>query len=251
MTEPRVLTSVEQIGLAERLLRVFHAPRRTFEAIADGGSFPDWVAPVALVTLFWAAHNLAALPIVTPELAAMQGWEQLTEEQRQTATQGLEVWRSHGWLSLPLVNSFSSLAIIGLVLLGICRWMLRADVSLRQTLAVKAYASLVTVPQWILLTLRVRAGDASASPLIFSPRSLLTDASSSLLSNFLGALNVFDLWQIGVVGIGLSVMTGQSARRTTGVILVMWLAWIAVGAVMWLAWNAVGALAPTPPTPVP
>ncbi len=241
MTEPRALTSVEQIGLAERLLRVFHAPRRTFEAIADGGSFPDWVAPVALVTLFWAAHNLAALPIVAPETpAAMQGWEQLTEEQRQTATQGLEEWRSHGWLSLPLVNSFSSLAITGLVLLGICRWMLRADVSLRQTLAVKAYASLVTVPQWILLTPLVRAGDASASPLIFSPRSLLTDASSSLLSNFLGALNVFDLWQIGVVGIGLSVMTGQSARRTTGVILVMW-----------LAWNAVGALAPTPPTPVP
>ncbi len=237
MTEPRALTSVEQIGLAERLLRVFHAPRRTFEAIADGGSFPDWVAPVALVTLFWAAHNLAALPIVTPELAAMQGWEQLTEEQRQLR---LEEWRSHGWFGLPLMRSFSSLAIIGLALLGICRWMLRADVSLRQTLAVKAYASLVAVPQWILLTPLVRAGDASASPLIFSPRSLLTDASSSLLSNFLGALNVFDLWQIGVVGIGLSVMTGQPVRRTTGVILVMW-----------LAWNAVGALAPTPPTPVP
>ena len=237
MTEPRALTSVEQIGLAERLLRVFHAPRRTFEAIADGGSFPDWVAPVALVTLFWAAHNLAALPIMTPELAAMQGWEQLTEEQRQLR---LEEWRSHGWFGLPLMRSFSSLAIIGLALLGICRWMLRADVSLRQTLAVKAYASLVAVPQWILLTPLVRAGDASASPLIFSPRSLLTDASSSLLSNFLGALNVFDLWQIGVVGIGLSVMTGQPVRRTTGVILVMW-----------LAWNAVGALAPTPPTPVP
>ena len=70
MTEPRALTSVEQIGLAERLLRVFHAPRRTFEAIADGGSFPDWVAPEALVTLFWAAHNLAALPIVAPETPA-------------------------------------------------------------------------------------------------------------------------------------------------------------------------------------
>ena len=78
MTEPRALTSVEQIGLAERLLRVFHAPRRTFEAIADGGSFPDWVAPVALVTLFWAAHNLAALPIVLPETpAANANWREM------------------------------------------------------------------------------------------------------------------------------------------------------------------------------
>ena len=231
MTEPRALTSVEQIGLGERLLRVFHAPRRTFEAIADGGSFPDWVAPVALVTLFWAAHNLAALPIVLPETpAAMEGWEQFTEEQRQTATQQLKVWRSHGWFSMPLVNSFSSLAIVGLVLLGICRWMLRAEVNLKQMLAVKAYASLVTVPQWILLTPLVRAGDASASPLIFTPRSLLADPSASILGYFLSGLNVFDLWQLGVVGIGLSVMTGQPARRTGGVILVMWLAWIAFGA---------------------
>lgn len=243
MTEPRALTSVEQIGLAERLLRVFHAPRRTFEAIADGGSFPDWVAPVALVTLFWAAHNLAALPIVAPETpAAMEGWEQFSEEQRQTATEGLKVWRSHGWFSLPLVNSFSSLAIVGLVLLGICRWMLRAEVSLRQMLAVKAYASLVTVPQWILLTPLVRAGDASASPLTFTPHSLLADPSASILGHFLSALNVFDLWQLGVVGIGLSVMTGQPARRTGGVILVMWLAWIALGI-------ALGALAPTAPPP--
>ena len=231
MTEPRGLTSVEQIGLTERLLRVFHAPRRTFESVADGGSFPDWAAPVAVVVMFWAAHNLAVMPIVAPETpSAIAGWEQLTEDQRQVAVQGLEAWRSHGWLTMPLVSSFSSLAIVGLVLLGVCRLMLRAEISLRQTLAVKAYASLVAVPQWILLIPLVRAGDAAASPLTFPLGALLGDPSASLFGRFLGAVNVFDLWQVAVVGIGLSVMTGQPARRTTGVVFVLFIAWFALGA---------------------
>jgi hypothetical protein len=119
------LASVENIGIIERFLRVFHAPRRTFGAIIDGGSWPDWVAPVAIAALFWATHNLAALPVVAPDTpTAIQGWDGLTEEQQQMAVNGLAVWRSHGWFSMPLVTSFSSLAIVGLILVGICKWIL-------------------------------------------------------------------------------------------------------------------------------
>ena len=94
----------------------------------------------------------------------------------------------------------------------------------------KAYASLVAVPQWILLIPLVRAGDAAASPLTFTLGALLGDPSASLFGRFLGAVNVFDLWQVAVVGIGLSVMTGQPARRTTGVVFVLFIAWFALGA---------------------
>lgn len=235
MTETRGLASVENIGIIERFLRVFHAPRRTFGAIIDGGSWPDWVAPVAIAALFWATHNLAALPVVAPDTpTAIQGWDGLTEEQQQMAVNGLAVWRSHGWFSMPLVTSFSSLAIVGLILVGICKWILRAQITLRQTLAVKAYASLVMIPQWILLTPLVRAGNASASPLTFTPGALLEDPSASMLGRLLEAINLFDIWEAVVIGIGLSVMTAQPARRTIGVIVIMW-----------LAWTALGALAPT------
>jgi hypothetical protein len=243
LTDTRALTSVPQIGLVERILRIFHAPRRTFESITDGGGFPDWAAPVALVILFWAGHNLAALPIVAPDTpSSIHGWEQLTEEQRQMATQGLEVWRSHGWFSTPLVVSFSSLAIVGLALLGISRWVLRAQLSLRQALAVKAYAALVAIPQWILLTPLVRAGDATASPLNFTAGVFIENPAASQFGRFLGSLNVFDLWQAIVIGIGLAVMSGQSSKRTVSIIVVLWLAWGAIGALA----PAAGPLPPTP-----
>ena len=234
MTETRALTSVERIGFSSRLVRVFHAPRSTFESVADGGSFPDWAAPVALVVLFWAAHNLAVMPIVFPET---------TPELDQMATQARDVWRSHGWFSLPLVSSFSNLAIVSLVLLGVSRWVLRAEITLRQTLAVKASASLVAIPQWILLTLTAGTGLTTASPLIFTPGVLLADPSATLPGRILLSLNVFDLWQAVVIGIGLSVLTGQASKRTVSIIISLW-----------VAWAVFGALAPAsapPPLPTP
>jgi len=230
LTETRALTSVERIGFSSRLLRVFHAPRSTFESVADGGSFPDWAAPVALVVLFWAAHNLAVMPIVFPETSTSLEGSETTPELDQMATQARDVWRSHGWFSLPLVSSFSNLAIVSLVLLGVSRWVLRAEMTLRQTLAVKAYASLVAIPQWILLTLTAGTGLTTASPLIFTPGVLLADPSATLPGRILLSLNVFDLWQAVVIGIGLSVLTGQASKRTVSIIIVLWLAWAVFGA---------------------
>lgn len=240
MTESRGLVSVEDAGIGHRILRLFHAPRRAYEPIADGGNWPDWVLPVALVALFWAGHNLAGLDVVAPDPpAAMAGWEQLTEEQRELATRGLEVWRGHGWYSMPVISSFTSLALVALALLGISRWVLRVEVTLRQTLAVKAYASLVAIPQWILLTPLVRAGNSTASPMTFSPATLLANGDTDVrLSQFLSALNVFDLWQAIVVGVGLAVMTQAPQKRAIAVVIILWVAWIALG-----------ALAPTPTTP--
>lgn len=240
MTEPRALTSVEQLSFGARLLHIFNAPRRTYEAIADGGTFPDWAGPVGLVAIMWAAHNFAAMPMVAPENpASLPGWEGYTEEHRQMVTQGLEVWRSHGWFTMPLVTSFSLLAVVALVLLGISRWLLKAQLTLRQTLAIKAYASLVAVPQWILLTFLVRAGNTTMSPQSFTFGALLSDPSGSIPGRFLGALSVFDLWQAVVIGVGLSTMANQPSRRTVAIVVVLW-----------LAWAAFGALAP-PPSPQP
>lgn len=234
MDTQRALRQVEESALGERILRLFHAPRRAFEAVADGGSWADWVVPVALVAGFWSAHNLACLAIVAPEPpSGLPGWEQLTEAQREMAAKGLQVWRSHGWFSMPFATAFSSLALAALALLGVARWILRAEANLRQMLALKAYASLVEIPQWILLTPLVRAGHAHASPLSFSAAALLpAEAMGGTFGRFLSGLNLFDLWQMWLVGLGLAVMTGTRPRHATAVVLTLWLAWLALGSLL-------------------
>lgn len=231
--------------LSDRLWRVFREPRRVFESVADGGNWYDWVLPVLLVSMIWASHNWLAMPIVAPEEpATAQYWEQLSEEEQQMAARGLEVWRSHGWASLPAVTSFSTLAAVALVLLGVGRWILRGEITLRQTLAIKAYASLVTMPQWLLLSILVRVGGTSFTALSLTPAVLLDAPETTTIGKFLGGLGVFDIWQTVVLGIGLSVMTGQPQRRTILVLFVLWIAWTALGALAPI--GGTGSVGPMP-----
>ena len=43
------------------------------------------------------------------------------------------------------------------------------------------------------------------------------------------AINPFDLWQIGIMGVGLSALVGVESRKTTAAILVLWLVWLVGG----------------------
>ena len=231
------LGPVEQTGLGQRMMAVFRTPRRAFEAVADGGKWIDWVVPVALGAGVWAAHNLATLSMAAPaEPAAMDGWEQLDEAGKELAARRNQEWRSHGWISSPLVFRFSSLAAVALILAGLARWVLRSEAGLRQMLAIKSYASLVSVPQWILLTLLVRIGACApivpfSRPGVFHAGFLLpAGAEQSFAGRFLMGVNLFDLWQACLLGIGLAVVTGVPRSRALVVVLVPWLVWIALGA---------------------
>ena len=241
------LGPVEQTGLGERMLAVFHAPRRAFEAVADGGRWFDWVLPVALAAGFWAAHNLATLSVAAPEEpAAIDGWERLDEKGRETVALRNQAWRMHGWISFPLVGRFSGLAAVALVLLGLARWVLRSEAGLRQMLAIKSYAGLVTIPQWVLLTLLARIGASEppapfTGPGVFHAGFLLpAGAEEGFAGRFLMGLNLFDLWQAVLLGIGLAVVTGVQRSRALMVVLVPW-----------LVWTAMGALAAPPAAPAP
>ncbi len=234
---PQGLGPVEQTGLGERMLAVFRSPRRAFEAVADGGKWFDWVLPVVLCAAVWAAHNLATLSLAAPEeAAAIDGWEQLDEAGREAVALRNEAWRSHGWVSFPLVARFSGLAAVALVLVGLARWVLRSEAGLRQMLAIKSYAGLVTIPQWILLTLLARIGACEppapfSGPGVFHAGVLLgAGAEESFAGRFLMGLNLFDLWQVVLVGIGLAVVTGAPRGRALVTVLVPWLVWTAMGA---------------------
>ena len=234
---PRGLGPLEQTGMIDRMIAVFRSPRRAFEAVADGGRWTDWVLPVALGAGVWAAHNLATLSLAAPgEPAAIEGWEQLDEREKEYTTTRNQQWRTHGWISSPLVARFSSLAAAALVLVGLARWVLRSEAGLRQMLAIKSYASVVCVPQWILLTLLVRIGACPplvpfSSPAVFHAGFLLPDgAEASFAGRFLMGLNLFDLWQAVLLGIGMAVVTGSPRGRALAVVLVPWLIWTAMGA---------------------
>lgn len=241
MNKPSFSTGYEDLSLADRLMRVVYAPRSSFEAVRDDPATQDWLLPVMLMCLVWIGSNYATLSVTAdPGLPAMQERLQgLPEEQRQEALQNLETWREHGWMTLPLVNGFSTVVCVGLVMLGVGRWILRADVTLRQMLTLKGYAAVIVAIEKVVSTPLMLF---SQKPFVhLGPGAFVgEEAAGTFLGKMLIGVNLFDLWQVYVVGTGLSVMAQVPANRAIAVVLFVWLVWLAMGAAV-----------PEPPGPLP
>jgi hypothetical protein len=231
--------SLEHSRLIARLLRVFHAPRRSFEAVVGRETARDWLAPILIVCVVGlVAYQVTALLMQDQIAAANRQWlEQQPVEARGRFEHDQQVMESFGWLKVPIEFFFSLVAMAWISLL-LCRFLFRAEVTYRQMLVAKAYAMLVAAPECVAIT---ALSLLSNSLVVYTgPGALLP---SSLAYTYAGralqAVNLFDLWQIWIMGAGLAVMARVPPRRARLALLALWGAWILFAA-------ATEALAPQP-----
>lgn len=235
-----------EIELRERLWGVLTTPVSSFAAVLNREGWRDWCIPVLVVCLVMMGGNYLTLSVVadveTP--AVRQQLQDMSELQRQQFVQYMEIYRAHGWATMPLVGQFFFLALVGLVLLIFGRFLFNGDLSLRQALIVKAYASLVMVPEAIVRTgLILVLGKAS----VYTGLGILvTDGmAATFWGKVLIGINFFDLWQVWVVSIGLHVLADVPFKRTVVVLGVFWGMWIVGGAAVEVAGNIIELAPPS------
>ena len=248
MTGPssgRLRFGQEDLNLPQRLLCIFYAPRASFEAVVGRESAHDWLVPVLIAcAVGLAAHQLTLDIVANIEAPAMQEqMVQMSEEEREQYAQGIQVIRTHGWMTVPIVLFISLVAVSAVVLL-VARFLFNSDATYRQILVVKGYASLIAVPEWIMRTpLMLTGGSAEVHTGLgaFVPEEMAGTFAGRLLS----AINFFDVWQLWVMAIGLAVMTGATNKKALITLLVLWGLWIAGGAAVESAASGIRP-APTP-----
>ena len=219
----------EDLTLSERLQLVFYAPRAAFDAVREQETALDWLVPALLVCAVGLGAHYLTLGAVTDldSPALIEHLEELDEAGRQRYQESVAMLKTHGWMMVP-VGYFTSLVLVGWVLMMMGRSLFQAEVSYRQALVIKAYAASVIGVEWVLRSgLILMTGD----PGIQLGLSVLLPASAatSFGGQVLMAINPFDLWQIGIMGVGLSALVGVESRKTTAVILVLWLVWLVGG----------------------
>ena len=187
-------TGYEALTLQDRLTRIFYAPKSSFEAIRENPTTNDWMVPVLLMCLVWIGSNYVTLSVTSdPGLPAMQDvLREFSEENRDKAIENLENYRAHGWIGQPLVHSFSTVVLVGLVLFGLGRWVFRADVSLRQMLLIKAYANVIAVVEIIVRTPLMLINQ---QPMVrLGPGAFVSDEmAKSFFGKLLIGANIFDI----------------------------------------------------------
>ena len=222
--------AVEPLTIQERLKRVFYAPRSSFEAVAGKEDWLDWFLPTVLVAVLGLVSHTLSIPVMdnldTPVL--QNQLQEMNEEQKQQFLNSMDMLKAQGWVMIP-VGTFSTLVVVAFVLQVMLRSLFEVDVTFRQSLVIKGYASLVVGLEWLFRALLI---NIQQTPIVqtgmgwFVPQNVAT----TFVGRVLADINFFDLWQIAIIATGMSVLGNVAMRKALISVLVLWGIYVGGGA---------------------
>ena len=202
-------------SLPRRMAGVIRRPRATFEALKmtpRAGSM--------LLATFAVTAVLSAALFATPvgQLALLDQWERtavafgqdVSDEQYSAMRAASENGALYG-----VATAFARGPLLSVVIAGLLYAAFRlagANGTFRQVLSVVAHAGVILMLREVIATPIVYARETLANPATFGLFFTVLDEASPV-ARFLGVLDLFVIWWIVVLAIGMSVVYGRPARR--------------------------------------
>lgn len=218
------------------LVALVDQPRRTFQAVLGWHGVASWLIPLLLMVLSAVPLAIVQAPY-NKELAQQQvqrQLQQLPEEQRKEVAAQMEAFTTAPVLiaSALLGNSFGLL--VGLA--GQTLWLylgvliLSGDLGLARMWRLSVWSRLPYTVSWLAQAgFTLVAGRTVRYPglsALVATGNLVQDSRSPLFA-LLGSLDLFWLWHVILVGLGLS-----AAQMRRGVVISLTLSYIVLGLAM-------------------
>ncbi len=222
-------------GLSEgsRLAGVFFEPTKTFQDIAARPNF--WVplililaASITFLVLF--SQHVGWERMMRQQMDASSRTAQLSPEQRETQLQMMTKFAPVGGYVGAIVFVTLGTLIWAAILLLIVKTMMGAPVTLKQIYAVLCYAAMpgLIFSALALAVMFMKPPDDfnMRNPLMFNPGAFMdpTTTSKGLLS-LATALDLFTIWKLLLVGIGLKAAGGRNLSMG-GAMTAAFLPWV-------------------------
>ncbi|HFE53521.1 MAG TPA: hypothetical protein ENK07_08755 [Bacteroidetes bacterium] len=244
--ESREQEQVYQMGLAARLANFFlGSTSKAVGALKERASWQDWVIPILVTFLVTAAFGRLTKDIVITEVKQKIATStKLTEEQQKMILdrieQQQEVADKPTYLLRGYAISLVSILVVTVVVAGILMFLINVvlggNARFIHALALASWGSwlahLTQGPGTLLIGLFPAI---LKTPLILAKGT--TDVATSLAvllpagmkGQFLYALatkvDLFNLWQLGVMSVGVAVLAGTSTKKAAGWVVGTWVVW--------------------------
>ena len=206
-------------SLLARSLGVIHSPGPTFAAVA---AHPRWLGVLVLTLALSSASVMALMPTDAGRQAFVDMMVRNAEAYGYTVSDAqyaqLERISERGVMLMAvgtLIGGLVSVAGLAGLLLGVFNVGFDGQASYRQVFAIVAHAGVILTVRSLFATPLNYARESFASPTtlgVFFP--MLDDASPA--AQFLGFIDVFLIWWVIVLAIGMSVLC---RRRTQPIAL--------------------------------
>jgi len=225
------------MSLAARLLNVFAVPGEVFAGVkAARAATSNWLVPALCSAIVGAlsAIIIFSQPAVVQQLREQQGKAmdrqvqagKLTQAQADQALAMMEKFMGPTMLKIfgsvgAVVISFIHVIWWGFVLWLLARLLLKVPIAFPKALEVAGLAMMINVLGAIVAVLLiVNFGRMGATP---SLALMVSDFDATRKSHlFLGAANVFYVWLVGVMSVGLAKLADVSFLRAAWLVLTYW-----------------------------
>ena len=230
------------MSLAARLVNVFAVPGDVFNEVkAAAHSAANWLVPILIA----CAVGVASVAIVFSQPAIQQQirekqtaamekkFDQLVEAGKMTRDQAnrqVEAMEKFLGPTMLIVSgsfgvvswSFARVFFWALVLWLSGRWLLKSHFGYLKAAEVVGLATMIGVLGLIVKTLlQVNFSNPAASPSLALTVGEFDE--KNVMHMLLAMLNLFDLWEVGVLGAGLARLAGATWARATLPVLVVWM----------------------------
>jgi Yip1 domain len=203
-------------SLPTRMLGVIHAPRITFESLA---AHPRWGDVLVLTFLVTALSSAFLFETETGRLALLDQWERTALAFGQTvgdSEYAALARASDDGAVYAIASAFASGPVVALALTAILFALFRRFTSDRvrfqQVFAVVVHAGIILTLRQVIAAPVVYARETLASPATLNLFFATLDETSPL-ARFFGIVDLFVIWWIVVLAIGMSVLWRRPAHR--------------------------------------
>jgi hypothetical protein len=215
-------------GLLARVIGVFVSPRATY---ADVAARPRWFGALALSTVVVAGGFFIFLSSEVGKQAVLDQQTQLIEsfgiklndqayDRMEAGIDRARYTTSIGQLiGIPLVA-----VIIAGIMLGIFNALLGGDATFKQVFAIVAHSTLITALQQIFALPLDYVRETMSSPTSLSVFAPFLE-ENSFLARLLGGIDLFQIWGIVSLAIGLGVLY---KRRTAPIATTMFIVYFVI-----------------------
>lgn len=228
---------VVQTSLFDRLTGVFVSPGEVFEQLRHAPpAASNWWVPLLLASLVLVLYICVAFsqPVILQQMREQQGQVlqakvdkgAMTQQQADAAREAIERYSTPAILKLSgsIAAVISNAALFFLINLGV--WLLGAKVFHGGYDYMKS-AEMLGLTQMISIL-----GTVVLIPLVIAKGNLLVNLGPTLLFEQINpklvthqimlSLNVFTLWFVGVLGVGIAKLSGASIFKVLGVLIGVW-----------------------------
>lgn len=202
--------------LPARMAGVIRRPRTTFSALQ---AVPRWADVLIVTFLVTAALSAALLETRVGHFALLDQWERtaiafgqdVSDEQYESMRAASDNGAAYALASSLASGPALAIGLAALLLAGF-RLTGSREATYVQVLSVVAHAGVILTLRQVIAAPIVYARETLASPVTLNLFFTVLDEASPL-ARFLAAVDLFVVWWIIVVTIGMSVLYGRPARR--------------------------------------